>query len=250
VRVVAPVLVALLAASCGSPAGSSGGPSPSAPAVSSPIPSVAGGPLAVLYSFVGPDHPGRGTYRLVLVGPDGKVVARASPSQPPDFTVQPPACLGEPMCGGMIVDWIPLVSISPTRVYYLDGAGTVRWLRPDGTTGTAVQLEIGSMQRAGFSVSPDDHRIAVAVVDYSMPPRVTVHLSVRDLATGTAADIFDSTSSTAVWPVGWRGNDLVLAVADAGPHGIFGELQNPYGCLLYTSPSPRDLSTSRMPSSA
>ena len=29
-------------------------------------------------------------------------------------------------------------------------------------------------------------------------------------------------------------------IADAGP----------YGCLLYTSPSPRDLSTSRMPSSA
>ena len=27
-------------------------------------------------------------------------------------------------------------------------------------------------------------------------------------------------------------------------------ITNPYGCLLYTSPSPRDLSTSRMPSSA
>ena len=27
-------------------------------------------------------------------------------------------------------------------------------------------------------------------------------------------------------------------------------LHNPYNCLLYTSPSPRDLSTSRMPSSA
>ena len=27
-------------------------------------------------------------------------------------------------------------------------------------------------------------------------------------------------------------------------------LKPPYGCLLYTSPSPRDLSTSRMPSSA
>ena len=26
--------------------------------------------------------------------------------------------------------------------------------------------------------------------------------------------------------------------------------KGPYGCLLYTSPSPRDLSTSRMPSSA
>ena len=34
----------------------------------------------------------------------------------------------------------------------------------------------------------------------------------------------------------------------------FGDLQVPadkyWGCLLYTSPSPRDLSTSRMPSSA
>ena len=30
----------------------------------------------------------------------------------------------------------------------------------------------------------------------------------------------------------------------------FGELGHPDGCLLYTSPSPRDLSTSRMPSSA
>ena len=33
----------------------------------------------------------------------------------------------------------------------------------------------------------------------------------------------------------------------------FGDLQGPeefYHCLLYTSPSPRDLSTSRMPSSA
>ena len=30
----------------------------------------------------------------------------------------------------------------------------------------------------------------------------------------------------------------------------FTALSNLYGCLLYTSPSPRDLSTSRMPSSA
>ena len=31
---------------------------------------------------------------------------------------------------------------------------------------------------------------------------------------------------------------------------IFKHPQHPYTCLLYTSPSPRDLSTSRMPSSA
>ena len=32
--------------------------------------------------------------------------------------------------------------------------------------------------------------------------------------------------------------------------GNFGKILKDYGCLLYTSPSPRDLSTSRMPSSA
>ena len=32
--------------------------------------------------------------------------------------------------------------------------------------------------------------------------------------------------------------------------GLLGEIIGASGCLLYTSPSPRDLSTSRMPSSA
>ena len=40
----------------------------------------------------------------------------------------------------------------------------------------------------------------------------------------------------------------------AYPPGQHGQTKNSkpsdYGCLLYTSPSPRDLSTSRMPSSA
>ena len=31
---------------------------------------------------------------------------------------------------------------------------------------------------------------------------------------------------------------------------LFREVESVYACLLYTSPSPRDLSTSRMPSSA
>ena len=42
------------------------------------------------------------------------------------------------------------------------------------------------------------------------------------------------------------------AVVDNGPDPTLGPLvlPPPQGCLLYTSPSPRDLSTSRMPSSA
>ena len=44
--------------------------------------------------------------------------------------------------------------------------------------------------------------------------------------------------------LGTRGD--VVTVAD----GYFRNYLQPKGCLLYTSPSPRDLSTSRMPSSA
>ena len=68
-----------------------------------------------------------------------------------------------------------------------------------------------------------------------------------------------------VGPQGERG--LTGATGAQGPQGFTGAtgatgslsglrrtnitfLTNDYGCLLYTSPSPRDLSTSRMPSSA
>ena len=43
--------------------------------------------------------------------------------------------------------------------------------------------------------------------------------------------------------------DLVVPVPDSGNAAAIGYSQYT-GCLLYTSPSPRDLSTSRMPSSA
>ena len=49
-------------------------------------------------------------------------------------------------------------------------------------------------------------------------------------------------------------NEQLLTLLDDAPIGtidsFFNQLISPYSCLLYTSPSPRDLSTSRMPSSA
>ena len=45
------------------------------------------------------------------------------------------------------------------------------------------------------------------------------------------------------------GADLASAVSNSGGLGVLGA-GSMYPCLLYTSPSPRDLSTSRMPSSA
>ena len=43
------------------------------------------------------------------------------------------------------------------------------------------------------------------------------------------------------------GRGIALKLADEGAKVVVNDLG---GCLLYTSPSPRDLSTSRMPSSA
>ena len=46
-----------------------------------------------------------------------------------------------------------------------------------------------------------------------------------------------------------QGYVKLLAAFNKNQFGLFDYLRLP-GCLLYTSPSPRDLSTSRMPSSA
>ena len=45
------------------------------------------------------------------------------------------------------------------------------------------------------------------------------------------------------------GNDVDLVLVDADENSFSNDVQA-HICLLYTSPSPRDLSTSRMPSSA
>ena len=44
--------------------------------------------------------------------------------------------------------------------------------------------------------------------------------------------------------------DLGLTEAEQRPLGKYGRMRLRYLCLLYTSPSPRDRLTSRMPSSA
>ena len=49
----------------------------------------------------------------------------------------------------------------------------------------------------------------------------------------------------------FSGSDVILDERAAERlHQVYAFLSNGYICLLYTSPSPRDLSTSRMPSSA
>jgi len=144
---------------------------------------------------------GRGTYTIALVGGDAQVVARAQAATRSD-----------------IADSIelPYVSVSKSRVYYLDGDSAVRYLKADGSTRSVTSITGGTNVRAAFAVSPDDSRIAVALFDYSVSP-VRLTLYVEDLGHSHHAVIFTSTSRY-VWPVAWHGGQLVVAYL--GPNAV------------------------------
>ena len=65
-----------------------------------------------------------------------------------------------------------------------------------------------------------------------------------DIKTMTANGVFAMSAITALTAQNTTG---VTAIFDTTPQFLAQQLD---ACLLYTSPSPRDLSTSRMPSSA
>lgn len=139
---------------------------------------------------------GAPNYTVSLIGVDGRVVASASP-----HTRSHPA--------GVLVQ-MPNVSASDTRLYFLDGDSPVKSLNRDGTTGTATTIPLDGNSTAVFSVSPDDSRIAVAVITFPYPARTRIY--VEDLSGGGHhVDIFSS-STVLEWPAGWHDGHVVIAV--------------------------------------
>ena len=209
------LLVALAVAGCSAPPASTqpvalGSAAPTAGAShqpgASPVEGAANGSprtgtppssLAVLVDL----FPATAGYDVSLVAYDGSVAARAH------------AQLRTPIADAAE---LPYVSTSSSRLYFLDGDTTVRWLKPDGTGGVAGTVAGGPQVHATFAVSPDDRRIAVAVLDYSVSP-VALTLYVEDLGGANRAVIYTSTSRY-VWPVGWRSGRLVVAYM--GPSGV------------------------------
>src|SRR4029077_7864820 len=63
-----------------------------------------------------------------------------------------------------------VTSSTRTRLYYLNAGSEVRYLAPDAKTGTVTRIALGASEQAGFAVSPDDKRIAVAVFTYTPLP--------------------------------------------------------------------------------
>ena len=86
-------------------------------------------------------------------------------------------------------------------------------------------------------------------------PLITVKTNIADVQ---APDILLKGLSAALATATGKPESYVMTLLDSGVPMTFAGSDEPcayveiksIGCLLYTSPSPRDLSTSRMPSSA
>jgi hypothetical protein len=143
---------------------------------------------------------GAANYTVSLVGADAKVASHASASSPP-----------KPACGGSGAPVLaPPISTSNTRVYFMDAQGVVRFLAPNGDTGRATTVPIGTNRRSSFSVSPDDKRIAVVVADYTTSGAAT-SLYVEDLSGQTHHSvIFTETGAFGLWAMGWHSGNLVV----------------------------------------
>jgi hypothetical protein len=161
-----------------------------------------------------------GGYYVFLVGTDGKIAASSHAAR------RTTKVIGDAVSRAEAIDF-PYVSTSRSRLYYLDGDSTLRWMSPHAD-GIARTLPGGSTASVVFAVSPDDARIAVSVVDFATRTPL-VHLSVGPL-TGTLTEIYSSPSDY-VWPVGWHAGRLV--VAHSSTLSADGVAFNPYWARGY-----------------
>ncbi len=204
------VLVLMTACSTVAPRASTVTPSPSPAATQQPSPMPSRSDFLAIVG--GPKNSS-----VSLVASDGTVLATATVDLAP-FRMHTQ------------MSW---TSASRTRLYYLNAGSEVRFLAPDGTSGTVTRIALGGAEQAGFAVSPDDSSIAVAVFSYTPLPDGSykgMRLYVEDLSGGHHADIFSSTT-VAEFPVGWTSGHLILAVSE--PRCCPAEPGNPYDASSY-----------------
>jgi hypothetical protein len=155
---------------------------------------------------------------LELIGTDGQTSASVAMAHP---------SLVEQACGMGAAAWtLPAVSASDRHVYFRDGDTKIRMLVPPSSAIDVTTVPGGQTTVSGFSVSPDDQRIAVVVEDLtgagpSQAASISLRLYVEDLrGGGSHADIYNTTfpagkAATMLWPMGWHEGQLVLAVWSA-----------------------------------
>jgi hypothetical protein len=178
-------------------------PTPSAVPATTPTPgpaptaTVLASPLAV----VGSQNLGIGPYTLGLVNAQGRVVATATADTPSGYVSE---------------SGPPITSSSDSRLYYEDGNTNIDYLTATGQTGVAFTVSRPTGAMVEFAVSPDDSKVAVALLtnwDGNQP--FTSHMYLMAMGGGVQQTLFDGTSTSSqeplTWPVGWNGNSLVVA---------------------------------------
>lgn len=147
--------------------------------------------------------------RLELITPSGAVAASVAVA---------PSTLGPQACSQGAAAWtLPPISSSSRHVYFRDGDTKIRMLVPPASSQDVTTVPGGANVVSGFSVSPDDQRIAVSVETFSASG-ITDRLYVEDLrGGGNHAEIYSTSvpagkQSAMLWPMGWHEGHLVLAV--------------------------------------
>jgi hypothetical protein len=188
------------------------------------------GPLAVLVHRSG----GAAPYVIQLVRSDGRALPAVHALARSLKTYHPAAspCPSAGCASSETANYqLPETSVSATHVYYLDGEADLKSLSPAGTVALVRHLDVKANSNVGFAVSPDDRRIAVAIITYGADSRgapFSLSLYAEDLGGGHRTEVFSS-SSVAEWPVGWRAGKVVLAIGDPGVYTGF----NAYGAVEY-----------------
>jgi len=194
-------------------------PTPNAHAISTPVPAPSG-PFAV--AVTNSSRQGA-TYQVLLIDLSGNIVTRAVAKLPlikPNQSIQP-----------------PLLSASNSLVYYLDGDTDIHSLSTSGSTTVVKSVAAGSKSILTFAVSPDDQRIAVALMNQdSDPTKSSGDGYVEDLADGNHhQSLWMNTAADSLrWPVGWHGSKLVDDIGQCG--GYYGQsagAQLPSACSYH-----------------
>ncbi len=202
-------IVVLFATACGSP---------STPVASIPTPTPSPQPSQVAVTPVA--SPVLGIFydaaagKLSMVDSNGTVVASTA-ARAPHRTSQ----------------GLPWTSASQKRLYYLDGASVISFLGPDGTTGHATRIRLAAGEEAGFSVSPDDRRVAVSVLKYGPTGYLGMRIYVEDLIGGRNHVEAYSSPSVAEFPIAWAAGHLVVAMSK--PFCCTAGILNPIGAIEY-----------------
>lgn len=185
--------------------------------------------------------PGSAPTLAVITGPAGTLRLAASDGTARATTTYEVA----PFRPHRFMSW---TSVSLTTLYYLNGGSEVRFLKPDGTTGSATRIAVGAGEQAGFAVDPTDRRIAVAVFAYTPAPADSqgvaqptykgMRLYVEDLqGGGHRVDIFSS-ATVAEFPIGWATGNVILAVST--PFCCQAQTLNPYAASSYHVAKPEN----------